>query len=109
MNISFDVIGNVQAVMFRKTFCHGAKKRGIIAGATNDRGNRQRVLCSLKGERNQIEKFMNELASLEKLNSWGAKVNEIEIKDEFTPIERHEITTLSLDEKNLSKDIEFFL
>lgn len=109
MNISFYVIGKVQAVMFRKTFCFGAQKRGIAAGATNDKIEKDRVLCSLRGERELIIKFLAELQELETLNSWGAKVHRVEEIEEFHAIEIHEITSLSLDKSKLSKEIEFYL
>lgn len=109
MNISFYVIGKVQAVMFRKTFCFGAQKRGIVAGATNNKKEKDRVLCSLRGERELIIKFIAELQELDALNSWGAKVDRVEEVEDFHAIEIHEVTSLDLDRSTLSKEIEFYL
>ncbi len=109
MKVSFYVYGRVQAVMFRKTFCYGAIARKLEAGATNDRSNKERVLCSVAGDRDNIELFLDELQSLATLNSWGASVTNIEMLDVFTEVSRHEITTLNVDHKPRTQDIEFFL
>lgn len=109
MKISFYAHGKVQAVMFRKTFCYGAQKRGLVAGATNDKHDKTRVLCSLSGDRELVEKFMNELTNLSLLNSWGAKVERCEVAPKFYDFSKHEVTSDGIDKKNLSRDIEFFL
>ncbi|EQC45405.1 acylphosphatase [Bacteriovorax sp. Seq25_V] len=109
MKVSFYVYGRVQAVMFRKTFCYGAIARKLEAGATNDRQNRERVLCSVCGDSDNIQQFLEELQTLDTLNSWGAKVLNIEVLEEFHDLEKHEITTTNVDHKPRTQDIEFFL
>lgn len=108
MKISFYVIGNVQAVMFRKTFCFGAKKRKLLAGATNHHLERNKVLCSVCGERDIVNTFLQDLTG-RKLNSWGAFVDSIELLEEFVEIAKHEYDSDSLEPKLLNKDIEYYL
>ena len=109
MRQSFCVFGKVQAVMFRRTFCLGAKKRGFVAGATNSRADRDKVTCSLIGERDHVERFLEELQASAELNSWGAKVENIELLDKFVHVEKHEVTTDNVEDKPWSTDVEFYI
>ncbi|OIQ18860.1 MAG: hypothetical protein BM556_06155 [Bacteriovorax sp. MedPE-SWde] len=109
MKQSFCVFGKVQAVMFRRTFCLGAKKRGFIGGATNSRADRDKVTCSLVGDRDHVERFLEELQVSEELNSWGAKVKSIELLDNFVDLKTHEVTTDNVENRSCSGDVEFYI
>jgi len=109
MKQSFCVFGKVQAVMFRRTFCLGAKKRGFDAGATNSSRDRDKVTCSLVGDRDHVERFLEELQVSSELNSWGAKVESIELLEKFVSLESHEVTTENVENKPWSKDVEFYI
>lgn len=61
MEICFQAFGNVQGVFFRKTICLAAKKRGFRAGATNNREDREAVICTVIGDHDQVQAFIDEL------------------------------------------------
>lgn len=109
MKQSFYVFGKVQGVMFRRTFVLGALKRGLRAGATNDTSDRNKVSCSLEGDEEEILELISDLQSLEELNSWGAKVDRLELQQNFIEIDEHEVHGDNVDDKNWSSGVEFFL
>ena len=96
MKISFIVVGQVQGVMYRKSFCMCAKSRGLLAGATNLE-DRTRVHCSLEGYEEDIENFLLELTSAKSINSWGAKVDFIERLSEYKDLSDHDYDNCELD------------
>lgn len=106
--VSFLVRGKVQGVMFRKTFVNGAMKRNLEAGATNSLLRRDEVHCTLLGESAQIKEIKEALMGPEKLNSWGARVEEI-VEIEFLPLSHHEVTSTDFQECQLPTGISFFL
>lgn len=109
MKQSFCVFGKVQSVMFRKTFVRGASQRGFLAGATNDKSDRDRVTCSIVGERDEVCRFLEELQAIGHLNSWGAKVENIQMMEDFVKLNNHEVTTDNLEGRSWNSDIEFYL
>ena len=108
MRVSFIVIGKVQGVMFRKTFCLGAKKRGLLAGATN-LDKRTEVLCSLEGDQSEIEKLIKDLTTLEKLNSWGASVDRVESLSEYHQLKDHDYDNLEIEGELSTGGVEVYL
>jgi len=109
MKQSFCVFGKVQAVMFRRTFCLGAKKRDLSAGASNSSTDRNKVTCSVVGEEDSINRFLEELQVIEELNSWGAKVEKIERLEDFLDLGSHEVTTDNVESKPWSTDVDFYI
>lgn len=105
---SFLVHGKVQAIMFRQTFVRGLLRRGLLGGATNNRDNHNEVACSVEGEVKSIEELKSTLLGLEKLNSWGSKVEEI-IPCDYFPYTQHEVTTENVDSKKWTPGVEFYL
>lgn len=80
MEVRFKVFGNVQGVMFRKSFVSAVHKLGFAAGATNDSLSRDTVLCTIKGQADDledIETILQRLLKLNQINDWGAKVVEL--------------------------------
>ena len=97
MKVSFVVEGKVQGVMFRKSFCVAAKHRAILAGATNLE-DRNRVLCSLEGSKEDIDKFIEEIKNANELNSWGANVESVNMLEEFRDFDQHDYDNRELKE-----------
>lgn len=54
----FQAIGKVQNVMFRQTLIRAAAKRGLQAGATNSKKNRNEVLFTLNGDDSKINEIV---------------------------------------------------
>ncbi|OUR99818.1 hypothetical protein A9Q84_01975 [Halobacteriovorax marinus] len=107
---SFQVIGKVQGIMFRQTFIRACLQRNIHAGATNDPSDRNLVTCSVEASEDAvIEKLIEDLTNLEKLNSWGAHVESLKVLKDSVAITKHEVTTDNVDNFNWSPDVEFFL
>ena len=107
--VCFCVYGKVQGVMFRRTFCLGANKRKLIGGATNDREDRSRVICTLKGEQNEIDLFIEQLRKLDLLNSWGAKVERVETLSEVLELDCHDVTTETVGDRPWNNDIKYYI
>ncbi|MBT7609184.1 MAG: hypothetical protein HN576_05475 [Bacteriovoracaceae bacterium] len=109
MKQSYMVYGKVQGVMFRKTLILAAKRRGIIAGATNDRQDLNCVHFSLEGKEQDILDIEEKLLSLPELNSWGAKPNKLEKVQNYREISCYEVTTENIGELNFSSGVTFYL
>lgn len=105
---SFLVHGKVQGIMFRQTFVRALLKRGLLGGATNNKSNQNEVSCSVKGDGDIIKELKEQLLSLESLNSWGAKVEEI-VACEYIPYENCEVTTENVNSKKWTPGVEFYL
>jgi acylphosphatase len=103
------VRGRVQGVMFRQTFVRALLKRGLAGGATNSPDSGDEVVFTLEGDEGSVEEVLNRLGSGEPINSWGAQVESLEMIDEPIPIERHQVTTLNVDEFRWSGGVEFYL
>ncbi len=95
MRVSFIVHGKVQGVMYRKSFCYGCFKRGLKAGATN-LPDRSKVLCSVEGDEELINKLIDDLTGLKKINSWGAKVESVERVENFHEYSNHDYDNLDM-------------
>lgn len=52
----------------------GALKRGLRAGATNIKEDKNKVSFTLEGKNENIIDLVNTMKSGKELNSWGAKV-----------------------------------
>ncbi|MHC4930753.1 MAG: acylphosphatase [Planctomycetota bacterium] len=100
--------GRVQGVMFRQTFVRALQKRALKGGASNARHRRDEVTFTAEGEAAAVEELIHKLGS-RPLNSWGARVEAVEILDEVIPIERHEVTTVNVDDFAWSPGVEFYL
>ncbi|MGB0454302.1 MAG: acylphosphatase [Bacteriovoracaceae bacterium] len=106
---SFEVRGKVQGVMFRKTLIQAALKRGLEAGATNDKDVPSRVEFTLAGDEGKILELITQLIKGSDLNSWGAKVSELNELESLIDLSNHEVTTENVDEQNFSTGVEFFI
>jgi len=107
---SFQVIGKVQGIMFRQTFIRACLNRKIHGGATNDSLNRNLVTCSVESsDPEAVDKLITDLKKLERLNSWGAHVESLEVLDNTLAIEDHEVTTENVDNYSWTPGVEFFL
>jgi acylphosphatase len=109
MKKSFEVFGKVQGIMFRQTLMRSCKRRGILAGATNDADNRERVTFSLDCKEEDMTLLCNDLISLENLNSWGAHANSLNELSDFIEFSNHQVTTENVDEFKWTEGVEFFL
>lgn len=107
--VTINVYGKVQGIMFRQTFIRAAIKRELDAGATNDPNDRNHVTCSMEGDDTAIEELIHDLAQLDKLNSWGAKVDKVERLSDYLNYSSHEVTTENVDEYKWSTGVEFYL
>lgn len=103
----FVVKGNVQGVMFRQTLIRGAQKRKLEAGATNL--STGEVSFVLEGDESQIEDIISYLKSGKKINSWDARIDEVNEIEEGIPFDNHTVTTQNVDTFNWSEDIEMYL
>ena len=103
------VKGKVQNVMFRQTLMRGALKRGIIAGATNNKKDRHRVDISLEGPKEKVDEIIEGLKSGKKLNSWGAHATELHLLEEGIEPLQHEVNTSNVDSIKWKKGVEFYL
>lgn len=54
----FKGYGQVQRVMFRQTFIRAAQRRGLVAGASNSKGDINEVTFTLSGDNNKIEEIL---------------------------------------------------
>ena len=54
----FKANGRVQRVMFRQTLIRAAQRRGLMAGASNTRGNTNEVTFTLSGDNAKIEEIL---------------------------------------------------
>lgn len=105
---SFLVHGKVQGIMFRQTFVRALLTRGLLGGATNNRLNQNEVSCSVEGEEEVLKELKNKLLTLDSLNSWGAKVEEI-IPCDYIPYQKCEVTTENVESKKWTPGVEFYL
>lgn len=101
--------GIVQNVMFRQTVIRACKSRGIDGGATNDPTDRTKVEISLYGEKDKLDSFINELKSGKQLNSWGAKIDTLEIVDTGLPPLSHTVHTENINDFNWNPNCEFYI
>ena len=101
--------GRVQNVMFRQTIVRGAIKRGLECGVTNDKENMRKVSISLKGQKEKIDEFLNELKSGKELNSWGAYVDTINIDANGIHPFQHEVNTQNVDQFRWNQNIDFYI
>ncbi|EAX91219.1 hypothetical protein TVAG_066240 [Trichomonas vaginalis G3] len=108
-NVFGYVTGWVQNVMFRQTLMRAAIKRGIIAGATNNKNDHYRVDFSMKGPEPKINELLNEIKSGKVLNSWGARALDVKITDSGKDPLEHKVNTTTVDTFNWDKDVEFYL
>jgi acylphosphatase len=95
--------------MFRQTFVRALQKRALEGGASNSRHRRDEVTFTAKGEAGAVEALIGKLGSGDSLNSWEARVDSLEILDEIIPIERHQVTTVNVDDFAWSPGVEFYL
>ena len=103
------VKGKVQRVMFRQTLMRGAIKRGVVAGATNNRKDRHRVDISLEGPSSKVQEIIDGLKSGKKLNSWGAQATTFELVETGKEPLEHEVNTSNVDSIKWKKGVEFYL
>ena len=101
------VTGKVQGVFFRQSLKIKAKKNEIFGWVKNLKDGR--VEAILEGDEEKINELLEKLASLPKLNSWDAKVEELSILEEIIPIKNHHVTTKNVDDFNWSPGVEFYL
>jgi hypothetical protein len=95
--------------MFRQTLMRSCAKREIRAAATNDSNDRTRVTFSLIGEEEKLSLLCEDLLRLEKLNSWGAHADSLNVLTEFIEFENHQVTTDNVDDFNWTPGVEFYL
>jgi acylphosphatase len=101
--------GRVQGVMFRQTFVRALQKRGLEGGASNSRHRRDEITFTAKGAAEVVEELIGKMGAGQPLNSWGARVESLELLDDVIPIDRHQVTTFNVDEFAWSPDVEFYL
>ncbi|WP_044557534.1 acylphosphatase [Halobacteriovorax marinus] len=109
MEKSFNVFGKVQGIMFRQTFIRSCHRRKLCAGASNSHENKQMVTCTVSGNEEEIDSLLNDLLNLEKLNSWGARVEKIQELDLVFDLDKHQVTTENVDSFKWSEGVEFYL
>lgn len=109
MKESFKVFGRVQGIMFRQTFIRACHRRGLEAGATNNKKDKNLVTCTVEGEDNEIYKLKNDLLELKELNSWGCQVEKIQVLEDELDLSSHEVTTKNVDSFKWTEGVKFFL
>mmetsp|Transcript_10893 Transcript_10893/g.21772 ORF Transcript_10893/g.21772 Transcript_10893/m.21772 type:complete len:144 (+) Transcript_10893:1256-1687(+) len=111
--------GTVQKVMFRQTCIRKALMlRGPVkaeagvshlrCGATNDSRDRTRVDITLDGPEHLCDEFVAWVGSGELLNSWGARVDRVDIVDTGHDIGRHQVTTENVHTRRWDPNVEFY-
>jgi len=95
--------------MFRQTIMRGAQKRLLEAGATNDRKENNKVLITVKGNPDTISEMMNFLTSGKPINSWGAKVENLQEFPSGLHIEQHQVHTGNVDTFDWNPDVTIYL
>eukprot|EP01102_Stenamoeba_stenopodia_P005418 TRINITY_DN16049_c0_g1_i1.p1 TRINITY_DN16049_c0_g1~~TRINITY_DN16049_c0_g1_i1.p1 ORF type:complete len:119 (-),score=26.86 TRINITY_DN16049_c0_g1_i1:33-389(-) len=114
----FTVRGNVQNVMFRQTFIRAVVKRGLKAGASNDRADRNKVSFTFaidadggkQEEQNaRIEEIVEFMRAGKKLNDWGAKVDSIEELSHGLNWNEHQVTTANVDSFQWNPNVVMYL
>ena len=103
------VRGTVQNVMFRQTFIRALQKKGLRGGATNNVTDKNEVLLTMEGDSQLIQELADKLKTKEKLNSWGALVEEFQELPEIIPIKNHQVTTENVDNFNWTPNVEMYL
>lgn len=103
------VRGKVQNVMFRQTLMRAALKRGVVAGATNNKKDKNRVDIALEGPASKVKEITDGLRSGMKLNSWNAHVTEFFDEETGKPALEHEVNTSNVDNIKWKKGVEFYL
>ena len=101
--------GRVQGVMFRQTFVRALQKRALAGGASNSAHRRDEVTFTVEGVGEAVEELIARLGSRQPLNSWGARVESMELLDEVIPVERHQVTTANVDDFAWSPGVDFYL
>lgn len=108
----FDVYGRVQKVMFRQTLMRAALKRGLKAAGSNDSEDGNHVECYLAGDETECLEVIERLSSGMKLNSWGASVERLELRqtpDAPLVLTHFQVSTNNVDDFNWSEGVEFYL
>ncbi|EAY02361.1 Acylphosphatase family protein [Trichomonas vaginalis G3] len=103
------VRGKVQNVMFRQTLMRAALKRGVVAGATNNKKDRNRVDIALEGPASKVTEITEGLKSGKKLNSWNAHATEFHILETGKAALEHEVNTSNVDNIKWKQGVEFYL
>lgn len=104
----FSARGEVQGVMFRQTLIRGAQKRNLHAGASNLPGGRE-VLFTLEGDEALLDEMVQAVRSMDPLNSWGARVDELVEKPEGQPVAEHQVHTGNVDDFSWNPNVEMYL
>jgi len=110
----FTVRGNVQNVMFRQTFIRASLKRGLRAGASNDRVDRTKVSFTFAigndtNESQRVEEIIAFMRSGKKLNDWGAKVESLEELTQGLNWNEHQVTTANVDTFSWNPNVVMYL
>ncbi|KAG9402035.1 hypothetical protein AC1031_007730 [Aphanomyces cochlioides] len=103
------VRGNVQKVMFRQTLIRAMIKRGIVGGASNNRQQKDLVDITFEGEEDAIGQLVQALKTTKPLNSWGAQVEKLEIRDSGISMEDHQVTTENVDNRSWNPNVVMYL
>ena len=101
--------GIVQNVMFRQTFLRACLKLDIDAGATNHPIEKDRCDLTLFGTESNVNNLMSKIILGKWLNSWGAKVEKIEIIENGIPPYDHSINTGNIKKMAYNENIEFYI
>ena len=109
VKVFFFVKGKVQKVMFRQTLMRGAIKRGVVAGATNNKKDKNRVDIALEGPKSKVNEIIDGLKSGKKLNSWGAHATSLEFVENGKEPLSHEVNTSNVDSIKWRTGVEFYL
>jgi acylphosphatase len=101
--------GAVQGATFRQTVVRCAMKRGLVAGATNNRNDWTRVDIALQGDPVQIQEMVDAMKSGRRLNSRGACCHSVEVVETGTDPLQHEVNSSNCDHWNWKEWVEFYL
>lgn len=103
------VRGKVQHAVFRQAIMRAAIKRNVIAGATNDESDQDRVEISLQGPKDKVQEIIDGLKSGKPLNSFGAMCTSVEIVNSGKKPLEHESNTAKYDMTRPTGSCEFYL
>lgn len=103
------VKGKVQHVVFRQAVMRAAIKRNVVAGATNDESDPDRVEISLQGPKDKVQEIVDGLKSGKPLNSFGAHCTSVEILSNGKDPLEHETNTAKFDMTRRDGSCEFYL
>ena len=105
----FTFHGRVQYAMFRQTIMRLSLNRNIVAGATNCKKDKNKVIATFQGDRKKIDEIVHELTSGKVLNSWNAQVYTYEEESKGKKINEHEVTTLNVDDIQWPGDVDIYV